>query len=87
MAVVSVLAKSARQATMYAVIAWILVSITIGVVQSRFGAVPVLDWVLPGVAGCGFTEVAGPENTQPCAGTNRPHTGAAGHRLVRHAAV
>jgi ABC-type transport system involved in multi-copper enzyme maturation permease subunit len=48
MAVVSVLAKSARQATLYAVIAWILVSVTIGVVQSRFGAVPVLDWVLPG---------------------------------------
>jgi len=48
MACVSILAKSARQATLFAVIAWILVSIIIAYVQSRFGPMAILDWVLPG---------------------------------------
>lgn len=48
MSLVSVLAKSARQATMYAVIAWILVSLILAWVQSRFGPISALDWVLPG---------------------------------------
>jgi len=48
MAWVSAMAKSARQATLFAIMAWIVVSILIWYVQRRFGAIPVLEWVLPG---------------------------------------
>ncbi len=48
MALVSVLAKSARQATLYAVIIWISVSFLVGYLQARFGPLSFLDWVLPG---------------------------------------
>ena len=48
MAAVSVLARSARQATTYAVVVWIVVSFALAYVQSRFGPVAALDWVLPG---------------------------------------
>ncbi len=48
MALLSVLAKSARQATLYAIVAWTIISIAIGVIQSRYGPLPILDWVLPG---------------------------------------
>ncbi len=48
MALVSVLARSARQATLFAVIAWILVSFIVGYIQRQYGPLPVLDWVLPG---------------------------------------
>ncbi|ASJ75367.1 ABC transporter permease [Granulosicoccus antarcticus] len=48
MAWVSVLARSARQATLYATILWLGVSLLVGFLQSRFGPLPVLDWVLPG---------------------------------------
>ena len=48
MAAVSVMAKSARQATLFAMMAWIIVSIVIWYVQRKYGEVPLLDWVLPG---------------------------------------
>lgn len=48
MAAVSVLAKSPRQATLFAMIAWIVTSLLIGLVQSRIGPLAWLDWVLPG---------------------------------------
>lgn len=48
MALVSVLAKSARQATMLAIIGWIVLWFAIRYVQGKFGPIPVLDWVLPG---------------------------------------
>ncbi len=48
MAWVSVMARSARQATLYAVIVWLGVSLLVGYVQSRFGPLPILDWALPG---------------------------------------
>ena len=48
MALLSVIARSARQATLYAIVAWIVISIAIGVIQNRYGPLPMLDWVLPG---------------------------------------
>lgn len=48
MSLMSVLARSARQATLYTIIAWIAVSLASGWAQARFGPVPLLDWVLPG---------------------------------------
>jgi ABC-type transport system involved in multi-copper enzyme maturation permease subunit len=48
MALVSVLARSARQATLYAFIIWISVSLLVGYLQSKFGPLALLDWALPG---------------------------------------
>lgn len=48
MALTSVIAKSARQATIFAVIGLIVISVLIAVVQNNFGSFPWLDWVLPG---------------------------------------
>lgn len=48
MALVSAMAKSARQATLFAVILWVSVSLLVGFAQARFGSMAVLDWVLPG---------------------------------------
>jgi ABC-type transport system involved in multi-copper enzyme maturation permease subunit len=48
MALVSAMARSARQATLYAMIIWISVSLLIAYLQSRFGSLALLDWVLPG---------------------------------------
>lgn len=48
MALVSVLAKSARQATLYAFILWITVSLLVGYLQAKFGPLALLDWALPG---------------------------------------
>jgi hypothetical protein len=48
MALVSVLARSARQATLYAFIIWISVSLLVGYLQSEFGPLVLLDWALPG---------------------------------------
>lgn len=48
MAAVSAMAKSARQATLFAIMAWVVVSIIIWYVQRKFGALPLLDWILPG---------------------------------------
>jgi len=48
MALVSVLAKSARQATIFAIIGWIILWFLLGYIQSKFGPFPILDWVLPG---------------------------------------
>ncbi|MBX2882938.1 MAG: ABC transporter permease [Granulosicoccus sp.] len=48
MALVSAMARSARQATLYAMILWIGVSLLVAFIQSRFGGLAVLDWVLPG---------------------------------------
>jgi len=48
MALMSVVAKSARQATLYAVGLWVGVSIATAFIANRFGPVPLLDWLLPG---------------------------------------
>ena len=48
MALLSVLARSARQATLFAIVAWTIISIAIAVIQSRYGPLPILDWILPG---------------------------------------
>ncbi|MFK7855357.1 MAG: ABC transporter permease [Granulosicoccus sp.] len=48
MAWVSVMARSARQATLYAIVAWITVSLLVGYLQSRYGPIALLDWALPG---------------------------------------
>jgi ABC-type transport system involved in multi-copper enzyme maturation permease subunit len=48
MAWVSVMARSARQATTYAVIVWITVLLLVGFLKARFGPLALLDWVLPG---------------------------------------
>lgn len=48
MAVVSILAKSARQATIYAIILWTVILLAIRFAQSRLAELAVLDWVLPG---------------------------------------
>lgn len=48
MALVSVLAHSARQATLYAIIGWIVLWFLLGYIQGKFGPFPILDWVLPG---------------------------------------
>jgi ABC-type transport system involved in multi-copper enzyme maturation permease subunit len=48
MALFSLYAKSARQATIFAVILWALVSICIAVINSQFPSVDFLQWALPG---------------------------------------
>ena len=48
MALLSLLARSARQATLFAIVAWTIISIAISFIQSRYGPLPILDWVLPG---------------------------------------
>ncbi len=48
MAMVSVIAKSARQATLFAVILWILASLLRFVLTLNFPEVTLLQWILPG---------------------------------------
>ncbi len=48
MALVSVIAQSAKQATLFAIIGWIVLWFVLGYVQNNFGPFPILDWVLPG---------------------------------------
>ena len=48
MSLVSVVAKSAIQAILYAIILWIVVLIIVGVVQSSIGPIEFLGWLLPG---------------------------------------
>ena len=48
MAVVSVLARTARQATLYAVILWIGMSLLISYLRHWFPDASLLDWALPG---------------------------------------
>ncbi len=48
MALASIIARSARQATIFAIIGWIVASILIAVVQNYFGPLSWLDWILPG---------------------------------------
>lgn len=48
MALVSVLASTARQATLYAVIIWLAVSFLISYLKSVLPDVRLLDWALPG---------------------------------------
>ncbi len=47
MALVSVLAKSARQATLYAIILWIAVWFISGLLMNYFPGLSFLDWVMP----------------------------------------
>jgi len=48
MALFSVLAKTAKQATLFAIVGWIVLWFTLGYVQNTFGPFSILDWVLPG---------------------------------------
>lgn len=48
MALLSVIAHSARQAIVYWVILWIVATLVIGYVQRNYGPFPILDWTLPG---------------------------------------
>lgn len=48
MAMVSVIAKSARQATLFALIIWILGSLIVGYLGSKFPDITLLSWILPG---------------------------------------
>ncbi len=48
MALVSVFASSARQATLLAVILWISALLIVGFIRSRFGDSALLNWALPG---------------------------------------
>jgi len=48
MALLSVLARSARQAIIYSVIAWITVSLLLWYIQRNTGDMPWLDWIMPG---------------------------------------
>ena len=48
MSLVSVVAKTAIQAILFAIIAWIVVLIMVAVVQSNIGPVEFLNWLLPG---------------------------------------
>lgn len=51
MSLLSVLARSSRQAIIFSIIGWIVVWILIRVVQNKFGGaswVGILDWVMPG---------------------------------------
>jgi ABC-type transport system involved in multi-copper enzyme maturation permease subunit len=48
MALFSLYAKSARQATIFAVILWTLISLTISIINSQFPALDFLHWILPG---------------------------------------
>lgn len=44
----SILSSSARQATLFAVIGWIVLWFLLGYVQDNYGPFSFLDWVLPG---------------------------------------
>lgn len=48
MGCVSIIARSARQATLLAVSVWLVSAIAISWIQYKVGSVPVLDWALPG---------------------------------------
>jgi len=48
MALVSVLSSTARQATLFAIVGWIVLWFLLGYIQRQFGPFPILDWVLPG---------------------------------------
>ncbi|MFK8083857.1 MAG: ABC transporter permease subunit [Granulosicoccus sp.] len=48
MALVSVLASTARQATIYAVVIWIAVSLLVSILRSKMPDANWLDWALPG---------------------------------------
>ena len=86
MACMSVLARSARQATIYAVIAWILVSLASGLVQDRFGPLPWIDWLLPGVADRHPGALVRTGCTGPDPGATVAYRSSAGCRLGGHAA-
>lgn len=48
MALFSVLANSARQATLFAIVGWIVLWFLLGYIQNNFGPFSILDWILPG---------------------------------------
>jgi len=48
MSLVSVLAKSAMQAILFAIIGWILVLLAVAIINSNVGPIGVLDYLLPG---------------------------------------
>jgi len=48
MALVSAVSSSAKQATLFAIVGWIVLWFVLNYVQSKFGPFSFLDWVLPG---------------------------------------
>ena len=48
MALVSILARSARQATLFAMIIWLAVSLLVSYLKAVLPDLPLLDWALPG---------------------------------------
>lgn len=48
MAVMSIIAKSARQATLYAIILWIVSMLVISMLHAQLPGLAILDWILPG---------------------------------------
>lgn len=48
MALVSVVARSARQATLYAVLLWIVCSVVVAWLKSHWPELTLFDWLLPG---------------------------------------
>ncbi len=59
MALLSVFAKTARQATLLAIVGWIMLWFFISYIQSKFGPFPFLDWVLPGSQLTSLVRLAG----------------------------
>jgi len=48
MAVLSVLARSARQAIIYSVLIWIATALLLRFARKQFGDLAILDWIMPG---------------------------------------
>lgn len=59
MALVSVVAQSAKQAVLFAIVGWIALWIILGYVQNNFGPIDILDWVLPGAQRRGLITSSG----------------------------
>ena len=59
MALVSAMAKSARQATIYAIILWVITWFLARYLQAYFPQLSFLDWVMPGSQIPGLIRVVG----------------------------
>ena len=61
MALCSALARSPRQATLYAVVAWIVVSLGLGLARDAFGPLAPLEHVMPGSEVAALRGLTGPD--------------------------
>jgi len=64
MAVLSVVARSSRQAIIYSIIAWIVVWLVIRFAQNRMASAEWLDWVMPGAQVRGLLRLSDWETLQ-----------------------